>query len=93
MNTPRNRQLMRYANTHRQGFTTADIERDLGWTPPQFHGAVRVLRGSLAGLPVELVSEPQGQGEPWRFRLVGGLDLAAVENDQAPDEEPHEWDR
>lgn len=69
-------QLYDYAVEHPEGFTYQDIERDFEWQRSEFVGVVRTLRAILADDEINLTCEPQGQGEPWLYKLIGSYDDA-----------------
>jgi hypothetical protein len=69
--------LFDYAAARPDGFTYQDVERDLGWPKPEFTKVHRKLRLLLGGDDqINLVCDPQGRNEPWRYRLVGNVEGA-----------------
>lgn len=70
-------QLFDYAVEHPDGFTYRDVENDLGWQRPYFtkiHRQLRILLGNDD--QINLVCDPQGRNEPWRYRLIGDVEGA-----------------
>ena len=70
--------LFDYAVAHPDGFTYVDVENDLGWDRGLFSWVARNLRAEFADDSVNLICEPQGQYEPWLYRLVGTADDARI---------------
>jgi hypothetical protein len=70
--------LFDYAVAHPNGFTKDDIEADLGWEPATTQWVARNLRLTFADDDINLVCEPQGQGERWLYKLVGNPDDARI---------------
>jgi hypothetical protein len=69
--------LFDYAVEHPGGFTYQDAMNDLGWQKPYFtrvHRQLRLLLGNDD--QINLVCDPQGRGEPWRYRLIGDIEGA-----------------
>ena len=64
--------LYDYAQAKPEGFTYKDVARDLGWEDrSRLFRTARYVRLMFANDSINLVCEPQGQREPWRYRLVG----------------------
>jgi len=59
-----------------EGFTYIDVEEHLGWGRQTFFGVVRQLRLVFADDEINLICEPDGYLEPWRYKLVGNVDAA-----------------
>jgi hypothetical protein len=69
--------LFDYATSKPEGFTYRDVEKDLGWKRPEFTKVHRMLRVLLGNDDqINLVCDPQGRNEPWRYRLIGDVDGA-----------------
>lgn len=69
--------LFDYAAENKDGFTYQDVERDLDWQRGQFFNTARQLRLMLGNDDtINLVCDPQGQGQPWRYQLVGNVEGA-----------------
>ena len=79
--------LWDFAVAHPEGFTWADVrdETDAHGNPCHpwaqersgFFAVTRALRITIgAGDSINLVCEPQGSGELWRYRLVGTYEAA-----------------
>lgn len=66
--------LMEYAIARPDGFTNEEAMRQFGWTSLRhFNSACRRVRLIYGGDSMNLVCEPQGQRERWRYRLVGNV--------------------
>ena len=71
----RRRDLFDQLVTHPDGITVDDMMDENGWTHDQANNAIRDLRRFLGEYDsVNLPCEPQGEGERWKYRLVGRLD-------------------
>jgi len=69
--------LFDYAASKRDGFTYQDVAIDLEWDRGEFFAVARKLRIMLGNDDtINLVCEPQGQSQPWRYQLVGTVDDA-----------------
>lgn len=68
--------LYDFAGNCPDGFTHADVEAQFGWGRNDFFKVVRDLRLLFKDREITLVCDPQGQGELWRYRLVGSYDEA-----------------
>jgi hypothetical protein len=67
-------ELWDFAVSHPEGFTWADARKAFPWAAERsrFFATVRVLRTTLgAEDTINLICDPQGPGELWRYRLVG----------------------
>ena len=64
-------QLFDLAVRHPQGFTRVDVESELGWDNTRLSQVARTLRETLRNDTITLTCDPQGQREPWLYRLVG----------------------
>jgi len=76
-------ELWDFAVAHPDGFTWADLRDEYPWAAdrPSFFEVVRALRITIgAEDTINLVCEPQGTGELWRYRLVGTHEAAGSWN-------------
>lgn len=58
------------------GLTSNDIKRRFDWSSNTVKGAMRALRFICGEDVITVVAEPQGESEPWLYRLVGNYDDA-----------------
>lgn len=68
--------LYDYAATQPDGFTRHDACEVLGWNRWEFNQAANRLRKMFAGDSINLVADPDGPSNPWRYKLVGNYDEA-----------------
>jgi hypothetical protein len=69
--------LYDYAVEHPEGFTYQDIEKELGWRRTEFFRVAQQLRRLLGNDDqINLICDPQGGGQPWKYQLVGNFDQA-----------------
>jgi hypothetical protein len=68
--------LFDFAADKPEGFTYIDVRATLGWQRDQFVKVARQLRLVFADDQINLVCEPQGSCEPWRYKLVGNVEDA-----------------
>jgi len=69
--------LFSYAASKPEGFTRYDVQEELGWRSQRFRKAVRELRTIFATDEINLICDPQGQGEAWMYQLVGTFEGAS----------------
>jgi hypothetical protein len=72
-------ELWQFAVAHPEGFTRDDVASACSWAeqPSHFFAVVRALRITIgAETDINLVCEPQGPNERWRYRLVGTAEAA-----------------
>jgi hypothetical protein len=69
--------LFDFAASRPDGFTYQDVEQEIGWPRAEFIKVARKLRLMLGNDDqINLVCDPQGQREPWKYQLVGTFDQA-----------------
>ncbi len=66
--------LFDFAVEHEDGFTYQDVQEELGWKRAEFFKVANRMRLMLGNDDtINLVCEPQGPSEPWRYKLIGNL--------------------
>lgn len=69
--------LYDFAVSRPDGFTAPEARAKFAWDARTFRDALRTLRLTFADDSINLVCDPQGDSQPWLYRLVGTYDEAS----------------